>query len=52
MDELNESCLDAKSEGYDAWFDGVSDTQNPYEIGTDEHMSWNDGYMLAEEENS
>ncbi len=37
----------AKCEGAAAFHDGQSETSNPYAHGTDEHLSWNDGYMEA-----
>ena len=37
----------AKSEGAQAFYDGHSEMANPYAHGTDEHLSWNDGFMEA-----
>lgn len=41
---------DAYNEGYEAAFAGLPESKNPYPIESDEHLSWNDGYMAAEEE--
>ena len=43
---------DPHAEGYDAWLAGKADLDNPYELGSDDAMSWNDGFAAAEEENS
>ncbi len=48
--ELNESCQRAYDEGYDAYWNGMSGTRNPYPPLSDEHLSWNDGFNKAEEE--
>lgn len=37
----------AKSEGAAAFHEGQSETANPYAHGTDEHLSWNDGFIAA-----
>lgn len=43
----------AAKEGYEAYFKGRSETANPYDPNDDCHLSWNDGYNRAvEEENS
>lgn len=39
---------DAFAEGFTAFDDGQSETANPYPFGTDEHLSWNDGWMAAQ----
>jgi len=41
---------DPYQEGREAWEQGFSDTKNPYPEKTDDHLSWNDGYMSAQEE--
>ncbi|MCR4300230.1 MAG: hypothetical protein NUV51_01330 [Sulfuricaulis sp.] len=43
----------AWQDGYDAADRGVSESKNPYPMGSDERLSWNDGYMArdAEDEN-
>lgn len=33
------------NEGYDSAMEGISDLYNPYEIGSDDAMSWDDGYQ-------
>lgn len=33
--------------GFDAAEDGLSETLNPYDHETDEHLSWNDGHAAA-----
>lgn len=40
---------DAYDEGFDACLAGRSETSNPYEIGTDAAMDWNDGFAAAAE---
>ena len=40
---------DAYAEGADAYLSGTSETANPYEIHTDEHLSWNDGWRATSE---
>jgi len=40
----------AYQEGYEAADRGVSETNNPYPIASDEHLSWNDGYLSREDE--
>lgn len=39
-----------RQEGYDAFMSGKADFECPYEIGTDEAMSWNDGWHQAAED--
>ena len=39
-----------KEEGYDAFLEGKSDTDNPYDESSNEYLSWNDGYMEAEDD--
>ena len=36
---------DAFAEGFEAYVTGVSVTDNPYEAGTPDHLSWNDGWQ-------
>jgi len=36
-------------EGNDAFHEGMTDADNPYEIGTDEAMDWFDGWNAAQE---
>ena len=43
---------DPHAEGYDAWLAGISDLCNPYAEDSDDHLSWNDGWIQAEEENA
>jgi hypothetical protein len=38
---------EAKGEGEQAFHAGESETANPYPPATDEHLSWNDGWMGA-----
>lgn len=40
---------DAYDEGFDAYLAGRSETNNPYEIGSDQAMDWNDGFAAAAE---
>ena len=40
----------AWEEGYDAGIAGQSDLLNPYVIGTDEAMDWEDGRTAYEDE--
>ncbi len=47
---MSESEKIAWQEGFDAFDKGKSDTANPYPIGSNEHLSWNDGYLEAEEQ--
>jgi hypothetical protein len=42
---------DPYAEGVEAAMSGLSDTDNPYPIGTDDHLSWNDGYNSVGDEN-
>lgn len=46
-DQKKDAALEARSAGDAAYFAGLSETDNPYDHGTDEHLSWNDGYMQA-----
>lgn len=39
---------DPYAEGLDAFYPGKSVTSNPYDVTTDEHLSWNNGYWDAE----
>ena len=45
---------DAYAEGVDAFLSGASESENPYDLDTqeDDHMSWNDGYNSAAEEDA
>jgi hypothetical protein len=38
---------DAFDEGYDAYWDGVEVSDNPYEEDTDGHRSWEEGWRAA-----
>ena len=39
-------------EGYDAGMAGANDLDNPYELGSDEGMSWEDGRFAFEVEDT
>lgn len=39
--------MDAKNEGRTAYFNGRSETANPYPPEDDRHLSWNDGFIEA-----
>lgn len=41
------NALEARIEGEDAYFHGLSESANPYEVDDDRHLSWNDGYNDA-----
>lgn len=41
---------DYYAEGYDAFLAGCTDADNPYEIGSDAAMSWEDGRSAAEDD--
>ncbi len=41
---------EAWMEGYDAADSGEEESANPYPVQSDEHLSWNDGYMARAEE--
>jgi len=41
---------EAYLEGVDAGIAGATDADNPYEIGSDEAMDWEDGRASQEEE--
>jgi hypothetical protein len=41
---------DAYDEGFEAFDAGQSETSNPYDPATDEHLDWNDGFAAAEEQ--
>lgn len=45
-----ERTKEKQQEGVDAFHRGDSDDDNPYEIGSDDAMDWNDGYNQAAEE--
>lgn len=34
-------------EGYEAYGEGLSLSNNPYDVQSDEHLAWRDGYMDA-----
>ena len=34
-------------DGYDAYWDGVDVSNNPYEEGTDGHNTWEEGWRAA-----
>jgi ribosome modulation factor len=38
---------DAFEEGYDAYWDGVDVSGNPYKEDTDDHRSWEEGWRAA-----
>lgn len=40
---------DAYAEGVDAYHLGMSETDNPFPEGSDDHLSWNDGWNEAAE---
>lgn len=42
--------LEARIEGENAYYAGVSETANPYDPADDRHLSWNDGWLQAEEQ--
>ncbi len=41
---------DPFAEGREAHDSGVPETENPYSADSDEFLSWNDGWMAAEED--
>ncbi len=41
--------IDAYADGADAFYAGKSDTANPFDPATDEHLDWNDGWINAKE---
>lgn len=41
------SAPDARAEGFDAYLAGYSETSNPYDVSSDEHLDWNDGFAAA-----
>lgn len=41
----------AFQEGYQAFLDNLTEAANPYPSDQDEHLSWNDGYMKADDDN-
>lgn len=45
--------MDPEQEGYDACDEGLSETDNPYDIEKefDKYCAWNDGFDRYEEEN-
>ena len=42
---MNENAF---NDGHEAGMDGATDAENPYRIGTDEAMSWEDGRAAGE----
>lgn len=42
----------AYTEGYFAHLDGKSVTENPHEYDTDEHVSWEAGWIASNDEKS
>jgi ribosome modulation factor len=48
---MSNSCDEAFNEGSDAFYKGLSETANPYASDTDEHLSWNDGWAEADNDN-
>jgi len=38
---------DSYEEGYDAYWDGVDVSENPYEEDTEAHRSWENGWRAA-----
>lgn len=41
---------EARIEGENAYFAGKSETTNPYDPSDDRHLSWNDGWLDAQEQ--
>lgn len=41
---------DVFAEGYDAYLAGTDESRNPYDPETDEHLSWNDGWITAQDD--
>ena len=48
MTAISAAAQDAWQEGYDAFDNGQPETANPHAHGTDEHLSWNDGWLEAQ----
>jgi len=42
---------DPKSDGFQAYLDGAEESANPYPADSDDHLSWNDGFNEAADEN-
>ena len=40
----------AFNQGYDDYYKGRGEEHNPYDLTTDEHLSWNDGWLAAQAE--
>lgn len=47
---LNRLDSDPYAEGADARLAGKNESANPYEIATDAHLSWNDGWASIDED--
>jgi hypothetical protein len=45
LQEVANGDRDPYAEGAEAAMCGYSDTDNPYPITSDAHLSWNDGYI-------
>lgn len=39
--------MSSHHEGYDAYLDGASSTENPYEYDTDDYANWEAGWLDA-----
>jgi ribosome modulation factor len=39
----------ARIEGEDAYFNGLSETANPYPADDERHLSWSNGWLNAQE---
>lgn len=52
MSKLTKSCQEAFEEGQKAYWFGKQDLDSPYDIKSDEHLSWNDGWTEAYEEDN
>lgn len=44
-----EKQITAHEEGASAFLRGVRLLDNPYKVGTDEHMHWQNGWMVADD---
>ena len=41
---------DFYAEGFDAYHCGKCESDNPYQASEDSHLSWNDGWLAAQDE--
>lgn len=41
---------EARIAGEDAYYDGKPESANPFDPGDDNHLSWNDGFLQAQEQ--